>query len=89
VDANPSPAPNTYFSAYLEPGGKHLVCVAINDDAVEHPLTIQGGGFNATTCTPVRTSNSENHARLPNINAANGQIEVTTAPLSVTTFILS
>ena len=89
VDANPSPAPNTFFSAYIDPTGKQLICVAINDDAVEHPLTIQCGGLKATTCTPIRTSNTENHARLPNINAVNGQIDVTTTPLSVTTFIIS
>jgi glucuronoarabinoxylan endo-1,4-beta-xylanase len=89
IDANPTPAPNVYFSAYLDPTGKHLICVAINDDAVEHPLTIQCGGFNATTCIPIRTSNTENHARLPNINAVNSQIDVTTTPLSVTTFVIS
>jgi glucuronoarabinoxylan endo-1,4-beta-xylanase len=89
VDANPTPAPNTFFSAYLSPDGKQLVCVAINDDAVEHPLTIQCGGFKATTCVPVRTSTSEVHKRLPGIDAVNGQIEATTTPLSVTTFVIS
>ncbi|RSL17365.1 O-glycosyl hydrolase [Edaphobacter aggregans] len=89
VDASPTPAPNTYFSAYIDPTGKRLVCVAINDDAVERPLTIQCGGFNATTCTAVRTSNTETHAKLPTIAATNGQIEVTTTPLSVTTFIIT
>jgi glucuronoarabinoxylan endo-1,4-beta-xylanase len=89
VDANPTPAPNTYFSAYLDPTGKHLICVAINDDAVEHPLTIQPGGFKGTTCTPVRTSNTETHTRLPAVNAVNGNFDVTTAPLSVTTFVIS
>jgi len=88
VDANPTPAPNTYFSAYLDPSGKRLVCVAINDDAVEHPLTIQCGGFTPNMCQPVRTSVTETHARLPAIKAANGQIEVTTTPLSVTTFVI-
>ena len=89
VDANPTPAPNTYFSAYLAPNGKQLVCVAINDDAVEHPLLIQCGGFNATTCVPIRTSTTEIHKRLPGVAATNGQFEVTTTPLSVTTFVLS
>ena len=89
VDANPTPAPNTYFSAYLAPNGKQLVCVAINDDAVEHPLLIQCGGFNATTCVPIRTSTTEIHKRLPGVAAINGQFEVTTTPLSVTTFVLS
>ncbi len=89
VDATPTPAPNTYFSAFMDPGATHVVCVAINDDAVEHPLTIQCGGFKATTCGAVRTSNTETHAKLPSIPASNGQFEVTTAPLSVTTFILS
>jgi glucuronoarabinoxylan endo-1,4-beta-xylanase len=89
VDAAPNPAPNTFFSAYLAPTGKQLVCVAINDDAVEHPLTIQCGGFTGTTCVPMRTSTSEVHKRLPNIAASNGQFEVTTTPLSVTTFVIS
>jgi len=89
VDATPTPAPNTYFSAYIDPTGKRLVCVAINDDAVERPLTIQCGSFNATSCIAVRTSNTETHAKLPTIAVTNGQIEVTTTPLSVTTFILT
>ena|ERR1035437_3650885 len=89
VDAVPNPAPNTFFSAYMEPTGKHLVCVAINDDAVEHPLVIQAGGFPGTTCTPIRTSNTETHARLPAITGSNGQFAVTTTPLSVTTFVIA
>ena len=89
VDANPKPAPNTYFSAYLDPTGKQLVCVAINDDAVEHPLQIVAGGFTGTTCTPIRTSNTETHTRLPSISAVNGQFAVTTTPLSVTTFVIT
>lgn len=88
VDANPTPAPHTYFSAYLSPNGKQLVCVAINDDAVEHPLVIQTGSFTGTTCTPVRTSNTETHAKQPNVAAVNGQFQVTTTPLSVTTFVI-
>jgi glucuronoarabinoxylan endo-1,4-beta-xylanase len=89
VDAAPTPSPNTYFSAYLSANGKQLVCVAINDDAVEHPLTIAIGGFTGTSCIPVRTSNTETHARLPKIDAVNGQFAVTTTPLSVTTFVIS
>jgi len=89
VDATPAPAPNTFFSAYLDPTGKKLICVAINDDAVERPLTIAIGGFAGTTCTPVRTSNTETHARLPAIPATNGQFAVTTTPLSVTTFVIA
>jgi glucuronoarabinoxylan endo-1,4-beta-xylanase len=89
VDANPTPAPNTFFSAYLDPTGKHLICVAINDDAVEHPLTILPGGFKGTTCTPIRTSNTETHTRLPAVAAVNGNFDVTTTPLSVTTFVIS
>jgi glucuronoarabinoxylan endo-1,4-beta-xylanase len=89
VDANPKPAPNTYFSAYLNPTGKQLVCVAINDDAVEHPLVIQTGGFTGTSCIPIRTSNTETHARLGKIDATDGQFVVTTAPLSVTTFVIT
>ena len=89
VDATPTPSPNTYFSAYLDATGKRLVCVAINDDAVEHPLTIVAGGFAGTSCIPVRTSNTETHARLPKVDVVNGQFAVTTAPLSVTTFIIT
>jgi glucuronoarabinoxylan endo-1,4-beta-xylanase len=89
VDANPTPAPNTYFSAYLSPDGKQLVCVAINDDAVERPIVIAAGGFNGKTCVPVRTSNTETHTRLPKVDAVNGQFVVTTTPLSVTTFVIS
>jgi glucuronoarabinoxylan endo-1,4-beta-xylanase len=89
VDAHPTPAPNTYFSAYLDPSGKQLVCVAINDDAVEHPLLIAAGGFQGTTCTPIRTSNTETHTKLPKIDAVNGQFPVTTTPLSVTTFVIT
>ena len=89
VDANPKPAPNTYFSAYLSANGKQLICVAINDDAVERPLQIAAGGFTGTTCIPVRTSNTETHTRLPTVNAVNGQFAVTTTPLSVTTFVIS
>ena len=88
VDAAPNPAPNTYFSAYLSPNGKQLVCVAINDDAIERPLVISAGGFNGTSCIPVRTSGTETHARLAKIEAVNGQFAVTTAPLSVTTFVI-
>jgi glucuronoarabinoxylan endo-1,4-beta-xylanase len=88
VDASPSPAPNTYFSAYMDPAGKQLVCVAINDDAVEHPLVISSD-FKATICNAVRTSNTETHARLPKLEPVNGQFQVTTAPLSVTTFVLT
>jgi glucuronoarabinoxylan endo-1,4-beta-xylanase len=88
VDANPTPAPHTYFSAYLNPNGKELVCVAINDDAVEHPLTIVTGGFNGKFCVPVRTSDTETHTRLPSIMPVNGQFSVTTTPLSVTTFVI-
>jgi glucuronoarabinoxylan endo-1,4-beta-xylanase len=89
VDANPTPAAHTYFSAYLSPNGKELICVAINDDAVEHPLLIQPGGFAGKNCVPVRTSNTETHTRLPTVAATNGQFLVTTAPLSVTTFVIS
>ena len=89
VDASPNPAKNTFFSAYLDPTGKILICVAINDDAIEHPLTIAIGGFSGKTCTPVRTSNTETHARLPKIDAVNGQFAVTTTPLSVTTFVIT
>jgi glucuronoarabinoxylan endo-1,4-beta-xylanase len=90
VDASPTPAPNTFFSAYVSPNGKQLVCVAINDDAVEHPLTIQAGGFKGTKCTPVRTSNDETHKRLPDVAAgADGGFAVTTTPLSVTTFVIT
>jgi glucuronoarabinoxylan endo-1,4-beta-xylanase len=89
VDANPTPAPNTYFSAYLSPDSKTLICVAINDDAVEHPLLIAPGGFAGTSCTPIRTSNTETHTRLPKVDAVNGQFSVVTAPLSVTTFIIT
>jgi glucuronoarabinoxylan endo-1,4-beta-xylanase len=88
VDASPNPAPNTYFSAYLDPSGKQLVCVAINDDAVEHPLVI-ASDFKATICNAVRTSNTETHTRLPKVEPVNGQFQVTTAPLSVTTFVLT
>jgi glucuronoarabinoxylan endo-1,4-beta-xylanase len=89
VDAVPTPAANTFFSAYLDPGGKKLVCVAINDDAVERPLLIQPGGFPATSCMAVRTSNTETHARLAPIAITNGSAEVVTAPLSVTTYIFT
>jgi glucuronoarabinoxylan endo-1,4-beta-xylanase len=89
VDATPNPAPNVFFSAYLDPSGKKLVCVAINDDAVERPFTIQCGSFPATSCTAVRTSNTETHARLPKMDISNGQLAVTTAPLSVTTYIFT
>ena len=89
VDANPTPAPHTFFSAYLDPTGKKLVCVAINDDAVEHPLTLQCGGFKANECVIVRTSNTETHAKIPTVQTVNGQLEVTTTPLSVTTFIIT
>ncbi len=89
VDATPNPAPNVFFSAYLDPSGKKLVCVAINDDAVERPITIQCGSFPATSCTAVRTSNTETHARLPKMDPVNGQLAVTTAPLSVTTYIFT
>jgi glucuronoarabinoxylan endo-1,4-beta-xylanase len=89
VDAKPDPAPNTFFSAYMNPNGKELVCVAINDDAVEHPLVIQTGTFVGTSCTPVRTSNTETHARLPKVEPTNGQFIVTTTPLSVTTFVIT
>ncbi len=89
LDAKPDPAPNTYFSAYIDPTGKRMVCIAINDDAVEHPLTIVGGVQGTTTCTPIRTSNTETHARLPAIAAVNGQYSVTTTPLSVTTFVIT
>ena len=88
VDATPNPAPNTFFSAYMDPTGKRLVCVAINDDAVEHPLSIVGFPA-ATNCIPVRTSNTETHTKLATIPAANGGFAVTTAPLSVTTFVIS
>lgn len=87
VDATPSPAPNVYFSAYLSPNGKQLVCIAINDDAVERPITIQVGDFPATGCLPVRTSNTETHARLAKVPVANGSVQVVTTPLSVTTYI--
>ena len=89
VDAVPNPAPNTFFSAYLDPSGKKLVCVAINDDAVERPLLIQPGGFPATSCQAVRTSNTETHARLAPVALVNGSAEVVTAPLSVTTYIFT
>ena len=88
VDADPQPAPNTYFSAYLSPNRKQLVCVAINDDAVEHPLVIQCAGFSGTLCTPIRTSNTETHAKLPAVAARDGQFAVTTTPLSVTSFVI-
>lgn len=89
VDATPNPTANTFFSAYLDPEGKKLVCVAINDDAVEHTLLIQPGGFPAKSCTAVRTSNTETHTRLPPVELANGAAQVVTAPLSVTTYIFS
>lgn len=89
VDATPTPAPNTYFSAYLSPDSKRLICVAINDDSVERPLTIQPGGFPATSCTAVRTSNTETHTKLPPISLTNGVAEVVTTPLSVTTYIFT
>lgn len=89
VDASPQPAPNTYFSAYLSPDTKRLVCVAINDDAVEHPLQIQPGGFPAKDCIGVRTSNTETHVRLAPVTLTNGSALVTTAPLSVTTYIFN
>ncbi len=89
VDATPSPAPNTFFSAYLAPDGKKMVCVAINDDAVERPLAIKLGGFPATACTAVRTSNTETHTKLPPIAVAEGGAMVVTAPLSVTTYIFT
>lgn len=89
VDATPTPAPNTYFSAYLSPDSKRLVCVVINDDAVEHEITIQPGGFPATSCFGVRTSNTETHIKLPPIMLNNGSSTVTTAPLSVTTYIFN
>ena len=89
VDATPAPAPNTYFSAYLAPDSKRLVCVAINDDAVERPFTIELGGFPAASCTAVRTSNTETHARLPPIELKNGSALVVTTPLSVTTYVFS
>jgi glucuronoarabinoxylan endo-1,4-beta-xylanase len=89
VDAVPMPAQNTYFSAYLAPDGKKLVCVAINDDAVERPLLIQPGGFPATSCIAVRTSNTETHTRLAPIPLTQGAAEVVTAPLSVTTYIFT
>lgn len=89
VDATPSPAPNTFFSAYLAPDSKRLVCVAINDDAVERPIVIQPGGFPATGCIAVRTSNTETHTRLPPITLTNGSASVVTAPLSVTTYVFT
>ncbi len=89
VDATPNPNTNTFFSAYLNPNGKELVCIAINDDAVERPITIQYGNFPATKCLPVRTSNTETHTRLPIVTPTNGSFQVTTAPLSVTTYIIS
>ncbi|MFC6644641.1 glycoside hydrolase [Granulicella cerasi] len=89
VDATPNPAPNTYFSAYLSPDAKRLVCVAINDDAVERSFTIQPGGFPATSCIAVRTSTTETHAKLPPVTLQNGSAEVVTAPLSVTTYVFN
>jgi glucuronoarabinoxylan endo-1,4-beta-xylanase len=88
VDANPTPAPNTYFSAYLAPNGKQLVCVAINDDSVEKQLLIQAGGFNAAKCVAFRTSDTEVHKRLPDTEPSAGGFAVTVSPLSVTTFVL-
>ena len=89
VDAKPDPAPNVYFSAYVDPTGKHLVCVAINDDAVPHPLTLQCGDMAVSSCIAVRTSDTEVHARQPPIKPVNGQLDVITTPLSVTTFLIS
>lgn len=89
VDATPTPAPNTYFSAYLSPDAKRLVCVAINDDSVEHEITIQPGGFPAASCFGVRTSNTETHLKLPATPVENGSVKVVTTPLSVTTYIFN
>lgn len=89
IDATPTPAPHTFFSAYLAPDSKHMVCVAINDDAVEHPINIQPGGFPVKSVTAVRTSNTETHTKLPAPEVVNGSVPVVTTPLSVTTYILS
>ena len=89
VNAVENPVGNVRFSAYLDPLGKQLICVAINDDSKDQQFSIQFGGIPATSCSPVRTSRTETHQRLEKLPVTNGQVTVQAPAMSVTTFILS
>jgi len=89
VNATENPIGTVRFDAFLDPSGKKLICVAINDDLSKSQVfPIQIGNFTATNCIPVRTSPTENHATLPAIKPANGQILALLPPESVTTFVI-
>ncbi|HEY0306760.1 MAG TPA: glycoside hydrolase [Acidobacteriaceae bacterium] len=88
INATENPIGNVRFDAFLDPSGKKLICVAINDDNKPQEFPIQFGSFPATTCIPVRTSVTESHQKLPALKPANGQVVVQTPAESVTTFII-
>lgn len=87
VDAVENPVGNVRFSAYLDPTGKQLICVAVNDDSQDREFTIQFGGIPATVCLPVRTSRTETHHRLDKLSVSNGSVAVQAPAMSVTTFL--
>ncbi len=89
VNATENPVGNVRFDAFMDPGGKKLICVAINDDNKPQQFPIQIGGFTPSACLPVRTSVTDNHARQPILKPVNGQFNVEVPAESVTTFIIT
>ena len=89
INATENPIGSVRFDAFLDPGGKKIICVAINDDLSKpQEFPLQLANFTPTACQPVRTSPTESHANLPILKPVNGQFTLQLPPESVTTFVI-
>lgn len=87
VNAPATVASNVLLSAFRDPGGKQLVAVAINrgNNPVTFALTLDSGNFG--TVTAYRTSATEDMANVGTSSGSGHFVNVSVAPLSVTTFV--
>ena len=87
VGVNWNPFKGAHVSAYKSPDGKDFSIVILNEDIVDHTITIKLDGHSADKLLPYRTSDSENIRILPMVSAIDGEFTVTLPALSMTTYV--
>ena len=85
IVATKNPTSGVYIAAFRHPTNGKLAIVAINQNNSNQNVTFNFGGFTATKMTPYRTSDTQNLAKLGDINAGSS-FSTLLAAKSVTTF---
>lgn len=87
IGADRVPFKGANVTAYKSSDGKDFAIVMLNEDKVDHTITLTLNGNNATSIVPYRTSDIENMRMLSAIEADHGVFTVTLPAMSITTFV--